>query len=226
MTPDAGPRARTVTAAEMRAIDRAAIEGLGIPALALMENAGRAVADAVAAACPAGGLVAVLCGHGNNGGDGLVAARHLVGRGYAVTCRHVGGEPRGDAAVHAAVWRAMGFALDPADPGLGAWLAAADVVVDALLGTGLSGEVRPPYAAAIAALNAAGRPVVAVDLPSGLDADDGRVLGACVRATTTVTFALRKRGCMRGAGPAHCGAVVVADIGIPPQAIERVLGPS
>ena len=216
---------RPVTAAEMRAIDRAAIEGLGIPSLALMENAGRAVADAVAAACTDGGQVAVCCGHGNNGGDGLVAARHLVGRGYVVECRLAAGEPRGDAAVHAAVWRAMGLPLEGPEADLPALLARADVVVDALLGTGLSGDVRPPYTEAIAAVNAAGRPVVAVDIPSGLDPDDGRVLGACVRATITVTLALPKRGFARGAGPAHCGTVIVADIGIPPVAVERVLGP-
>lgn len=216
---------RAVTAAEMRAIDRAAIEGLGLPALALMENAGRAVADAVAAACPGGGLVAVVCGHGNNGGDGLVAARHLLGRGYAVACELAAGAPRGDAAVHAAVWRAMGFPLEAAGADLGARLARADVVVDALLGTGLSGGVRPPFTDAIHAINGAGRPVVAVDIPSGLDADDGRVLGACVRADVTVTFALAKRGFTRGDGPAHCGRVIVADIGIPPAAVEPVLGP-
>lgn len=209
----------------MRAIDRAAIEGLGIPSLALMENAGRAVADAVAAACPDGGLVVVCCGHGNNGGDGLVAARHLLGRGYAVECRLAAGEPRGDAAVHAAVWRAMGHPLEGPEAGWRPLLASADVVVDALLGTGLSGPVRFPHADAIDAINGAGRPVVAVDIPSGLDADDGRVLGACVRASVTVTFALEKRGFTRGEGPAHCGTVIVADIGIPPQAVEAVLGP-
>ncbi len=208
-------------------MDRVAIEELGVPSIALMENAGRAVAEEAAAMLPpAGGPVAIVAGKGQNAGDGFVAARHLRSRGVPVEVWLAAGEPTGDAAVNLAVLRRLDVRVAPAGTDLAERLATAAVVVDALLGTGATGEVRGGIRAAIEAANRAGSPVLAVDIPSGLDATTGEVLGACaVRATRTVTLALAKRGFTRGAGPAHAGTVVVADIGIPPEAIERVLGP-
>ncbi|MHC5020352.1 MAG: NAD(P)H-hydrate epimerase [Planctomycetota bacterium] len=219
---------RAVTREEMREIDRVAIEEFGVPSVALMESAGRAVADAVAELLPEGGFVIILVGKGNNGGDGWVAARRLHGRGYGVEIYEAAGAPAGDAALFRAVVERMALPIAPADAALAERLLSADAVVDALLGTGLSGEVRDAMAELIGAVNAAGAagvPVVAVDTPSGLDCNDGRELGACVRAHTTVSFALPKRGFERGAGPACAGRVVVADIGIPPEAVDDVLGP-
>ena len=166
----------------MRAVDRAAIDGLGIPALALMENAGRATADAAAAMCPPGSLVAVVAGKGNNGGDGCVAARHLHGRGYGIEVWLAAGEPVGDAAVEVAVLRRIGLRVEPAPADLVARLRAADLVLDACLGTGASGPVQGPLADAIGAINACGRPVLAVDCPSGLDCTTGETLRACANA--------------------------------------------
>jgi NAD(P)H-hydrate epimerase len=219
---------RAVTREEMREIDRVAIEEFGVPSVALMESAGRAVSDAVAELLPGGGFVIVLAGKGNNGGDGWVAARRLHARGFGVEIYEAAGAPAGDAAVFRAVVAKMALPIAPADAALAARLQSADAIVDALLGTGLSGEVRDEMAALIRAVNAAGGagvPVVSVDTPSGLDCNDGRELGACVRAHTTVTFALPKRGFARGTGPERAGRVVVADIGIPPEAVDDVLGP-
>lgn len=219
---------RPVTREEMREIDRVAIEEFGMPSVALMESAGLAVADAVAELLPDGGFVIVLVGKGNNGGDGWVAARRLHSRGYGVEIYEAAGEPAGDAAIFKAVCTKMVLPVAPAGPALGARLKAADAVVDALLGTGLSGDVRGSMAALIGAINEAGAsgvPVVAVDTPSGLDCNDGTELGACVRAHTTVSFVLPKRGFGRGVGPARAGRVIVADIGVPPEAVDDVLGP-
>jgi NAD(P)H-hydrate epimerase len=212
----------------MRAIDRAAIEGLGVPALDLMERAGRAVFDAVRALAAEEGRVVVACGGGNNGGDGWVAARLLreAGRDARVVAlvpaARLSPDARSvrDAAVRAGVPVEEGrpAAVDEgARPG--------DVVVDALLGTGLARAPEGPFAEAIARIEAArakGARVVAVDVPSGLSADSGRPLGPCVRADRTVTFAFQKRGLVLHPGPAYAGEVSVADIGIPAEAARRV----
>jgi NAD(P)H-hydrate epimerase len=210
----------------MRAIDRAAIDGLGIPGMQLMERAGTAVAVAVQRRL-ARPTVLVCCGPGNNGGDGWVAARLLHGRGAAVRVI-AAAEPaalRGDArtafedAERAGV-RWARLESPPPEPDT-----APAVVVDALLGTGLS---RPPDArlsAAIERVNAErsrGAHVVAVDVPSGLSADTGQPLGPCVQADTTVTFAFLKRGLALYPGVAFAGAVEVVDIGIPAEAAARV----
>ena len=217
---------RICGAEEMRAIDRAAIEGLGIPGIQLMERAGAAVATAVQRrlARPA---VAVYCGPGNNGGDGWVAARLLHGRGAAVTVistvepAALTGDARlaFEAAERAAVpWAALQSA--PQEPDR-----VPAVVVDALLGTGLTRAPDGRHAEAIQRVNAArlrGAHVVAVDVPSGLSADTGQPLGACVQADTTVTFAFLKRGLALFPGVALAGAVEVADIGISDEAAARV----
>jgi ADP-dependent NAD(P)H-hydrate dehydratase / NAD(P)H-hydrate epimerase len=218
---------RLAGAAEMRAIDRAAIEGLGIPALALMERAGRAVADAALALVGDRGRVVILCGGGNNGGDGYVAARLLRvwGREAQVVALVPGARLSPDARVvreqaeRAGVPIADVAAVAPLEAGKG------DVVVDALLGTGLARAPEGAFAEAIARIEAArraGAGVVAVDVPSGLSADTGRPLGVCVHADRTVTFALQKRGLVQEPGASLAGDVTVADIGIPAEAAAHV----
>jgi len=217
---------RLVTAAEMRAIDRAAIDG-GVPGLALMERAGEAVARAALALRGPGGRVLALCGGGNNGGDGYVAARRLVDAGVFV--RAVAIAPpeglRGDAraALEAAMRAgvAVGGAAELHDLRAG----PGDVVLDALLGTGLGRAASGVHAAAIARmaeLRAAGAKVLAIDLPSGLSADSGQPLGPCVQADRTITFAFMKRGLILHPGAELAGPVEVADIGIPPGAAAAV----
>lgn len=195
-----------VTRAQMRRIDALAIGEYGIPSLALMENAGRAVADAVA-----GSRVLVVCGRGNNGGDGYVAARHLANRGRVVTLLEEG-EPRGDAAVMAVGARRLCARATEFPAG------GFDAIVDALYGTGLDRPVEGRGAELIDRINAAGVPVTAADVPSGLDADTGRPLGRAVRAAVTVTLGLPKAGF--AAGAAWVGRVIVADIGLPRALLE------
>jgi hydroxyethylthiazole kinase-like uncharacterized protein yjeF len=208
-------------AEEMRQADRRATERYGVPSLLLMENAGRGAVDALARVLGpiAGRRIAVVCGKGSNGGDGFVVARHLLGRGARVTAWLVGrvGEVQGDARVNLdALRRADQTVSEVSDTGrLRAALGEADIVVDALLGTGVRGPATGPIAAAIEAINAAGRPVCALDLPSGLPSDGEAATGPVVRARVTVTFGLPKLGLVLPAGMAHAGRLEVADLGVP-----------
>jgi len=218
--------APVATRQALRAFDRFAAEQLGLPGLLLMENAGRQVADA-ARAMIVGETphVLVLAGRGANGGDAFVAARHLAIDGvYAkIALLAARDEIQGDADANLRVLEAMDFdvvaltgptehVLRELEP----LLRAADFVIDGLLGTGAHGEVREPYASVIAALNEADRPVLAIDIPSGLDADTGRPLGtAAVRATRTVTLAALKTGFASPGAAAWTGTIVLADVGAP-----------
>jgi hydroxyethylthiazole kinase-like uncharacterized protein yjeF len=194
----------------MRATDAWAIEERGIPEL--MERAGQGLADAVTAMAP-DGPVAVVCGKGNNGGDGYVAARLLREAGLQVRTLAVApiDELRGDARANAE--RVEGIETFEA-----ARLDGCAVAIDALLGTGFSGTPHGAVGDAIGALNAAGLPVVAADVPSGVDAATGIVEGEAVRAAVTATFAAAKPGLWIDPGKAHAGDVRVIDIGIPPGA--------
>jgi len=222
---------RPRTRAEMRELDRRAIETYGIPAIVLMENAGRVAADvACEMARPKDGCVIVLCGRGNNGGDGYVLARHLSNRGYDVRCHDVdpSGAPRAsEAAVNAAILRTMGVPVTvhgvPEDQDeMARAVGWASLLVDGLLGTGLTGPVREPYASLIAFLNHRRAPVLALDIPSGLDCDTGEILGRAVRATRTVTFGAPKVGFTRGQGPELTGRVTIAEISIPRRLLEEI----
>jgi hydroxyethylthiazole kinase-like uncharacterized protein yjeF len=193
----------------MRATDAWAIQERGIPGLELMERAGRGLADVVGEVASTG-PVAVVCGKGNNGGDGYVAARMLRYEGREVRVLAVApvDELRGDARVNAE--RVEGIeAFDAAR------LDGCAVAVDALLGTGFAGTPHGAVAEAIAALNAAGLPVVAADVPSGVDAAAGVVEGEAVQAAATATFAAAKPGLWINPGKAHAGTVRLIDIGIP-----------
>ncbi len=165
--------------------------------------------------------VAVVAGAGNNGGDGFVIARHLAMRGAEVVTFLVAPEAKiaGDAAVNLAILRNLGHDIRPLDSaaiaGLAARLAGFDAVVDAVGGTGIQGALRGDTAVAVEQMNAAGRPVIAVDIPTGLDCDTGEALGPTVRAAVTVTFAARKLGFDAPRSRQYTGQVVVADIGVP-----------
>jgi ADP-dependent NAD(P)H-hydrate dehydratase / NAD(P)H-hydrate epimerase len=215
------------TAAEMRALDRRAIAELGIPGSALMEQAGAGAAQVIARefAPVRGRRVLVLCGKGNNGGDGFVVARHLKRRGARVEVFLLGRreEVEGDAAQAVGRWRGrvVEVAARGSLPDLRGALARAEVVVDALLGTGLAGPARGLSAEAILALNEAGRPVVALDLPSGLSSDGGALIGPAVRADLTATFAGWKRALVLHPAAACAGRVAVVPIGVPPEETAR-----
>ncbi|QEC49925.1 NAD(P)H-hydrate dehydratase [Baekduia soli] len=198
-------------AERMRATDAWAIGTLGIPGLELMERAGAGLARAVADVAP-GGDVVVVCGGGNNGGDGYVTARLLRAEGRAVTVLTTSDLAglKGDAAAN--LQRLPG---DPPQPFSAAALDGAAVIVDAVLGTGFAGAPRADVAGAIAAMNAASAPVVAADVPSGVDASTGAVQGEGVRAAVTATFHTAKPGLWIHPGKAHAGEVAVVDIGIP-----------
>jgi NAD(P)H-hydrate epimerase len=217
-----------VTAEEMRNIDRHTIDTIGIPALVLMENAGREVAREVRSLTdrrfpdrrPARWLIMV--GKGNNGGDGLVAARHLAEAGIEVSVVYA--EPperlRGEAAVQRDIAARLGIETGVYRAGEIDWRAY-DGIVDALLGTGTAGAPREPYASFIREANASGLPIVAVDIPSGLDADTGAAHESCIKAELTVALAFVKRGLLQYPGAEKAGEIVCASIGIPTQLADR-----
>jgi NAD(P)H-hydrate epimerase len=216
-----------LTAAEMRAVDRRAIETLGIPGPQLMENAGAGAAALVADAFAPirGRRVLVVCGKGNNGGDGFVVARRLKAQGALVEVALVArrSDVRGDAAVALSRWRGPVREL-VAEGGidrLGRELEHAEVVVDGLLGTGLAGPAGGLAAAAIETINAAGCPVVSLDVPSGVAADSGTLPGPAIRATYTVTFAGFKPCLVLFPAAAHAGRVVLGDIGVDRGEVAR-----
>lgn len=220
---------RVATAAEIRALDAGAIEA-GISSILLMETAGRGAADLLLdRARPR--RVVVLCGKGKNGGDGLVVARrlHVAGVGAAVLLVGRAAELSGDPATNLAAARAAGIEVleapdEAAVAAAAPRLAAADALVDALLGTGSRGAPEGAVAAAVAAAAAAGRPILAVDLPTGVDADTGAVRGAAVRAAWTATMGAAKRGLLLHPGAAHAGEVVLVPLPYPPQALEALPG--
>ena len=195
----------------MRAIDRWAIEEQGVPSLELMEAAGREVATAVSDLAPEG-PIRVLCGKGNNAGDGLVAARYLAEAGHEVEALLIwpAEELSGDAAANQERFRAEPLGDDPA-----ARLAESGAVVDAIFGTGFAGAPREPAAAAIEAINRCGAPVVACDIASGVDASTGEVAGPAVEAAITVSFHAAKLGHRVAPGKWLTGELRVAPIGIP-----------
>ena len=210
---------RLYTAEQVRRLDRCAIEGHGIPGIELMERAGRATYEAARSAWPNARRWLVLCGAGNNGGDGYVVARLARAAGCAVTVCALKDPAAlaGDAATAAQRWReAGGTAVRwPLAPHAAGGIEDHDLVVDALLGTGLDRAPSGAYGEAVAAVNRAGGPVVAVDIPSGLHADSGVALGQAVRAGLTVTFIGNKRGLFTADGPDHAGTVEYSDLQTP-----------
>ncbi|MCM8813242.1 MAG: NAD(P)H-hydrate epimerase [Candidatus Omnitrophica bacterium] len=222
---------RIVTPAQMRELDRRAQAEFGISGLILMENAGARAADHIAARLgePAGaGRVVVVCGTGNNGGDGLVAARHLHNRGYALKVFLAGAEAavRGDALVNYAIVRRLAIdctaLTQPPDAAAARILRSAAVIVDALYGIGLNKPVTGLAAEVIDLINRCGRYIVALDVPSGLCAASGRAQGACVRAQETLTCGVMKQGLLTDSGRRQAGKIYVLDIGLPRQLLEAL----
>lgn len=214
-----------LTRTQVRAVDQLAIERYGIPGIVLMENAARAateVAWRMVDKRPEA-RVLILCGGGNNGGDGLAMARHLHNRGIDVTIG-LSGSPEaymGDARTNYRIADAMRLPIHPATPDL---VAAADydLIVDAIFGTGLKQAPRPPFDVLARAVNDSPSHVLAVDIPSGLDADTGRPLGPCIRASETVTFVAEKIGFAAPDARPYLGTVTVGDIGCPRELIDEV----
>ena len=221
----------TLSREQVRQIDQRAIAEYGMSGLVLMENAGRGVADVL---CSLAGdaAVAICCGKGNNGGDGFVVARHLDLRGVRVRVLLLADpyELTGDGATNFHVLqkcgvRILGFggALQRAgSPSFDTELAQANWVVDALLGTGATGSPRPPYDWAIERINAAGKPVLAVDLPSGLDCDTGAAGKPTIVAAHTCTFVAAKPGFFAPGAARFTGELHVLDIGAPRKLVDDV----
>lgn len=220
-----------VTASEMRAFDAQAIDFYGIPGAVLMENAGRSTFQILRenfGGDVRGLKVSVVAGSGNNGGDGYVIARYLMNHGAEVRTFLLspGEKIKGDAGINLQILSKIGgeiIQLTDGESLKGAFAVwrSSDVIVDAILGTGLTSDVRSPYREAIQEINRAHGFRLAVDLPSGLDADSGRVLGVAVRADLTVTYGFAKLGMAVYPGIEYCGRVEVVDISIPLQAIDK-----
>jgi NAD(P)H-hydrate epimerase len=219
-----------VTAEEMRQLDRRTIEEFHVPARVLMENAGLRVVEEIEKAWgPVNGkTVTVAAGKGNNGGDGLVVARHLRERSARVHVfllappEQLAGETRANLERYQRQPGQVFVVKDEKLDDLTRALSQSDLIVDALFGTGLSSPVTGSAAGVIAAINASGKPVVAVDLPSGIHTDTGQVMGIAVKATVTVTFALPKRGLLLYPGSDHAGRLRIADIGIPSALVRQL----
>ena len=226
---------RRLTREQVRAIDRLSVERYGIPSIVLMENAARAAADGaweMLGVRP--GRVLILCGGGNNGGDGLAVARHLHNRGAEIDIGLLvdPAKYKGDALANWNIVRAMGLHMRPFDPtGLGRYGIVEGgpnkplaLIVDAIFGTGLAQAPRDPFPAVADAVHAAHVPVLAIDVPSGLDCETGQPLGACIKATRTVTFVAEKAGFGIHRAGDWLGQVTVGDIGCPRELIDEVSG--
>ena len=216
---------------EVREIDRKAIEEYEIPGIILMENAGRNVAEEVLEMLPwtDRARVVIFCGKGNNGGDGFVIARHLYNKGVDVSVYLTTEVSRvlsdGDASTNLKILLNMNIEIkELQEEHIGKIekeLHDCNVIVDAIFGTGLRGEVREPVRTLITKINEADIPVVSVDIPSGLSCDDGVVLGIAVKATKTVTFVAAKIGFFQRDGKEYTGELIVSDISVPKELIEE-----
>ena len=213
---------RLITSQKAKEIDLKAKERFGISVLVLMENAGKAVAEeAMEVLKNQKEKIAIFCGKGNNGGDGFVAARHLLTYGIKPEVFLAGKirEVNNEAKINLEILRKLELkVLEVSESNLNLVkrkISKYEFIIDALLGVGLSGEVRGIFRDLIELINSSRAFILAVDIPSGLDATTGKVLGCCVNADKTVTFVAKKRGMVIGDGPKYCGRVVVRDLGIP-----------
>jgi hydroxyethylthiazole kinase-like uncharacterized protein yjeF len=219
-----------MTSEQMRAYDRHAILQCGVPGLVLMENAGRGAAERIAERMAnATGPAVIVCGKGQNGGDGFVVARHLEARGLATDVFLLGkrSEVTGDAKTNLGALDGLGVEVTELEGDLGAFeeaLERASLVVDALFGTGLTRPLEGLAAEVVSRVNLALRPVLALDVPSGIDATTGAALGVAVRAAATLTFAHPKTGLLQGDGVRHAGQVEVVPLGLPDAAVLDAVG--
>lgn len=218
-----------ITVSQAQKFDQDAQETLGVPSLILMENAGRSVAEVALKMIGKNKKVVIVCGVGNNGGDGFVAARHLINAGKKVAIYIVGdlGKLKNDPKINLSILRKMNLRVPRLKasvpfvnaegtenfilrfPGL---LSKVDLIIDAVFGIGIRSQVRSREARVIEAMNKSGKPILAVDVPSGLNADTGQPLGIAVKAKKTVTFVASKKGFAKA--KRYCGKIVVRDIGI------------
>jgi len=212
-----------LTRDQCRQIDRRAIEDYGIQGLVLMENAGRGTVD-VLERLGINGLVVILCGKGNNAGDGFVIARHLEIRNHAckVLLLFPPSELSGDAAANFAILEKTNVPIVETPHSLHPHAPGADWIVDAMLGTGARGEPRPPLDAAIDWMNAQPSRKLAVDVPSGLDCDTGKPAVHTIRADHTCTFAAMKSGFSQPAAAPFVGTIHICDIGVPPRLLREL----
>ena len=216
---------KVVTAAEMRQIDQDTIEGIGIPGIVLMETAGSAIVRAIQQHYPRCRRIGIFVGKGNNGGDGIVIARQLAHAGRDVHLFLVSPPDSftGEAAINLQIAKRLGLQIEETLTDTGTvptTLASCELLVDAILGTGLRGSVRDRIATIITTINNLSIPILSVDLPSGLDADTGHPLGTCVQADRTITIGLPKRGVLVHPGAELAGKLEVVDIGFPEQVVD------
>jgi len=210
-----------LTTEQMIEIDRLMIEDYGIQLIQMMENAGRNLADLTSQLLydtPSGRTICVLCGRGNNGGGGMVAARHLLNCGADVHIIRLAGALKEVPALQWRILNKMGVRNDPHFS-----LSQTDIIIDALIGYGLQGKLRPEVAAWIETMNKSGKTILALDSPSGLNTNSGKTSESTVRAEATLTLALPKIGLMNEEARPYVGTLYLADIGVPPS-LYRTLG--
>lgn len=227
-----------VTVKQVQKLDKLAIEKYGVPSLALMENAGQKVASEVIKRLEKvkKPRVCVICGLGNNAGDGFVIARHLINAGVQTSVFLIGKGSRlkRDAAVNYKILKKVKHPIQEVgtadlrsvrnsrDRSLQD-IQKSDIIVDAIFGIGLNREILDPFRSVIEAINKGGKKVISVDTPSGLDGTSGKIYGICVKADVTVTFSFAKAGFFKDQGPQYTGKVVVVDIGIPVQLKRKIV---
>lgn len=211
---------RLYQAEQVRSLDRCAIETFGIPGLTLMERAGGAAFDLIRTRWPAARHITVLCGPGNNGGDGFVVARLALQAGLTVRLLLLGDSAklRGDALTSADKFRQAGGRIES----FSELDFSTDLIVDGVLGTGLERPVTGDWETALLAANRHPAPILALDIPSGLHADSGRILGCAIRAEATITFIGLKRGLFTGQGPACCGSIALDDLAVPGDVYQSI----
>ncbi|NVM03118.1 MAG: NAD(P)H-hydrate epimerase, partial [Candidatus Helarchaeota archaeon] len=218
---------KIVTASEIRNIDKRAIKEVGIPGIVLMERAGLTVAKTVADFLDEynGNKILVFCGRGNNGGDGLVAARELFNKGFEVDVYIFAKkeEIKGDALTNLIIAENAGLNIEfvVSDTWFDDFFVEGDIIIDALLGTGISGKVHGIIGKAIELINSLNIAVISVDIPSGLNSDTGQFEGVCVEAVKTVTMGLKKKGLVVSPGREMSGEIIVADIGYSEEVIDK-----
>ncbi len=219
-----------ITAYQAQKIDFIAVRRFGVPSIVMMENAGRGAALLIAHKVkkPKATNVCVVCGSGNNGGDGLVIARYLSNLGFHVRVFFVGrsSQLKENVKVNYAIIKKMKIPAVNLQRATSSFLSSvhqADIIVDALFGIGLNRDLQEPFLSIIEAINQSHRKVVSVDVPSGLNATTGKMHGACIKANATATFVLPKKGFFDHEGLRCCGRIHVVDIGIPSLAIHSVL---
>lgn len=220
---------KALTAKQIQKLDKTVIEKIGIPSLVLMENAGKGVAQQALRRLREhkNPFVCIVCGLGNNAGDGLVAARHLKETGIRTKVYLIAAPKKlkKDAFINYSIFRKLKgqmISLRKVSKMFIRDIKRANVIIDAIFGVGLNRPVKDPFKSVIERLNNCKKTILSVDVPSGLDATTGKIYGVCVKADLTVTFSFTKKGFFKNEGPRHVGKAVVIDIGVPKKLVSRV----